>query len=182
MTAVVPSLMEKSVTRRCTSMTGYLAEYDPALFFVVLSFVSLAPAVTQSVWLDIVGTMETFMTPFVPTRGVTSSCMPQLKNASLEEWNGYLIALVESELLFEVRLAATVTLGYLVVMSTVAFLPLATIMRGLENMRESFSRSRALRTRYISEKFSVPLKCEIVPSSPPMYVLEPSAVVPPVNL
>ena len=129
------------------------------------------------------------MVPFVPTRGVTSSCMPQLKNASLANMNLsspgisaiFMSRSSESELLFEVRFAATVTFGYLVVMSTVAFLPLATMIRGLENIRESFSRSRALSTRYISEKSNVPLKWEIVPSSPPMYPLSPE-VVPPVSL
>ena len=64
----------------------------------------------------------------------------------------------EVEPLASVRFAATLTLGYFVVMSTSAFLPEETMIFGLENVFASSVASSARRVSDISEKFSVPLK------------------------
>ena len=128
--------------------------------------VSPAPAVTQSLQLDIVGTIDTLMSPLELTRGVTSSEMPQLKNASLANMSFsspgmtamFMLRSRESELPPVVRLAEIVTLGYFSVMSTVAFLPFATMIFGLEKMRASPLESSALKTRDMSENCNVPEK------------------------
>ena len=154
----------KSVTRRCTSRTGYFDEYVPALFAVVV--VSPAAAVTQSVRLEMVGTIDTLMSPLLLTRGVTSSEMPQLKNASLANMSFsspgisamFMLRSRESELPPVVRLAEIWTLGYFSVMSTMAFLPFETMIFGLEKMRASPLVSSALRTSDMSENCNVPEK------------------------
>ena len=136
----------------------------PALLADVV--VSPAPAVTQSVQLEIVGTIATLMSPFELTRGVTSSEMPQLKKASFANIilsspgtaAMFMLRSRASELPLVVRLAEIWTLGYFSVMSTVAFFPLATMIFGLEKMRASPLESSALRTSDMSENCSVPEK------------------------
>ena len=65
------------------------------------------------------------------------------------------------------------TLGYLVVISTVALRPEVTMILGLEKMRASPVDSSARKVRYISEKSKVPVKWVILPLEP---VLPESAV------
>jgi len=107
------------------------------------------------------------MRPFVPTRGVTSSWMPHEKNASFANMNlsspGMAAICMsrssESDPLPDVvRLAEIFTFGYFSVMSTTAFLPDETMMRGFEKVLASSADSSARRTTDISEKSSVPLK------------------------
>ena len=113
-----------------------------------------APADTQSVRLEIVGTIETLMRPFVLMRGVTSSSMPQLKKASFANMNlsspGIAAMFIDRsrESLPPpdvVRFAEIVTFGYFSVMSTFAFLPDETMIFGLENVRASSLFSSACR-------------------------------------
>ena len=160
MTAVVPLAIANSVTRRCTSITGYFAEIVPS------SASDAVPDSTHPFCDEIVGTIDTLMSPLVPMRGVTSSDMPQLKNASFANiiLSSPGIAAIcmsrsrESPPEFVVRFAAILTFGYFVVMSTVAFFPDETMILGLENMRASWLPSSAERITYICEKSSVPLK------------------------
>ena len=106
------------------------------------------------------------MMPFVDTRGVTSSEMPQLKNASFANIilsspgiASRLDAMSSDvEALASVRFAEILTFGYFVVMSTVAFLPDETMIFGFENVFESSVASNAFSVSAICEKFSVPLK------------------------
>ena len=113
-----------------------------------------------------VGTIDTLIIPFVSMRGVTSSEMPQLKNDSFANMSlsspgiaaMFMLRSSASELLPDVRFAEIVTLGYFSVMSTVAFLPFATMIFGLEKMRASPLESSALRTSDMSENCSVPEK------------------------
>ena len=157
---MVPLARLNSVTSRCTWISGYFDEMVPE------SSSELVPVITQSLSEEMVGTIETLMRPLVPTRGVTSSEMPQLKNASFANINlsspgiASRFEAMSSEVdpLASVRLAATFTFGYLVVMSTVAFFPEETMIFGLEKVLTSSVLSRALRVSDISEKFRVPLK------------------------
>ena len=124
------------------------------------------PDSTQPFCDEIVGTIETLIRPLVPILGVTSSDMPQLKNASFANiiLSSPGIAAIcmsrssESPPEFVVRFAAILTFGYFVVMSTVALRPDETMIFGFENIRASSLPSSAERTMYIWEKSSVPLK------------------------
>ena len=126
-------------------MTGYLADIVPE------SDSSVVPETTQSEREEIVGTICTLMSPFVEMRGVTSSEMPQLKNASFANIilssPGICVICMsrssESPPEFVVRFADILTLGYFVVMSTVAFLPDDTMIFGFENVLASSEDSSA---------------------------------------
>ena len=93
------------------------------------------------------------MRPFVDTRGVTSSEMPQLKNDSFANilLSSPGISAIcmsrSSELLspFTVRFAEILIFGYFVVMSTVALRPEETMIFGFENVRASSEDSSSRR-------------------------------------
>ena len=137
-TAVCPSLSVNSVTMRCMSIIGNSG--------AGISSLSEDSALTYSFKLLIVGTMDTFMSPFVITRGCTFSVTPQLKNAScanmrLSRPGISVIRESTSSVLFEplrTRLALSVTFGRFVVMSTMASLPLVTITFGFEKVLKSW--------------------------------------------
>ena len=126
-------------------MTGYLDEIVPSS--------PPDPVSTQSSRDEIVGTIETLISPFVPMRGVTSKEIPQLKKASLANiiLSSPGIDVISAAMSSDValppeseRLAETFTFGYFVVMSTIAFLPLDTMIFGFEKVFASSVASSAL--------------------------------------
>ena len=161
MTAVVPLARLNSLIKRWTLITGYFAEIVP-----LESESPLVPVSTQLSREEIVGTIETLMSPLVPIRGVTSSEIPHEKNASFANINLsspgiasiFEAISIEVEPLASVRFAETLTFGYFFVISTMAFLPDETIILGLEKVLVSSVASRARKVSAICEKLRVPLK------------------------